>query len=222
MGWIDIVVIALVVLSAIIGLAKGLFESILSLFGTGLSLGIAIWASKPVANFISGIVNVNEFIVGLLEKYGVAEDGVVKILMQNFAVEQAADFLTIVASVILVFILIKLVIWLLAKLFDSATSNSSALSGLNRLLGLVFGAAKGLVFVGIGLAIASLVGSVAFTEQINTEIQKNQITSFVYNYVDNWVEDTLEDQLRKLIGEPEENEETVEATPITETVVEIA
>lgn len=217
MGWIDIVVIALVLISAIIGLSKGLFESILSIFGTVLSLFVAIWASKPVAGFLNSLANVDGFFANLLVKWGVADtSGNVTILFKTFKLADAASFVTLIASVILVFILIKLVIWLLAKLFDSATANNSALSGLNRLLGLIFGAAKGLLFVAFGFAIASLVSQVAFGTQIRAEIEKNKISNFVYKYVDDWVEENLEDQLQKLIGNPVEEEDETE-TPGEET-----
>ena len=209
MGWIDIVVIAIVAISAIIGLAKGLFESILSIFGTALSLFVAIWAGKPVAGFLNGIVDVNGFAAQLLTDWGIVQNNSVHILIWDFSLAQAAEFLTLVASIVVVFILIKLVIWLLSRLFDSATSNNSALSGLNRLLGLVFGAVKGAVFVVIGLAVASLVSQVAFGEQIRAEIEKNQITNFVYVYVDKYTEDLLQDQLQNLIGEPDAQ------TPVT-------
>lgn len=218
MGWIDIVVIALVLISAIIGLSKGLFESILSIFGSVLSLFVAIWASKPVAGFLNSLADVNAFFGKLLVDWGVADaSGNVKILFKTFTLADASSFVTLIASVILVFILIKLVIWLLSKLFDSATANNSALSGLNRLLGLLFGAAKGLLFVAFGFAIASLVSQVAFGAQIRAEIEKNTISNFVYKYVDDWVEENLEDQLQKLIGNPVEEEEETETPSGEET-----
>lgn len=220
MGWIDIVVIAILIIAAIIGLAKGFFESLLSLFGTGLALVAAYFAGVPVANFLNGIVDINGFIAGLLTDWGVAADGKVNILFQTFTVDKAANFVTIVLSIVVVFILIKLAILLLSKLFDSATKNNSALSGLNRLLGLVFGAVKGAVFVGILLVATSLVSTVAFSQQINDEISKNQMTNFVYNYVDTWVQDTLKDQLRKWIGDPETEETGTEETGTEETGTE--
>ena len=207
MRWIDIVIIAIVVISAIIGLYKGLFESILSIFGTLLSLFIAIWASKPVAGFLNSLVDINGFFENLLVKWGVADaNNTVNVLFNTYSVGDVANFMTIIATVIIMFILIKLVIWLLAKLFDSATANNSALSGLNRLFGLIFGAAKGLLIVGVGFVILSLVSHVAFGATIREEIEKNTIASFMYNQVDTWVEDVLEEQLQNLIGDPVDEE----------------
>ena len=48
MGWVDIVFICLIVLFAIVGICKGLFESILSIFSSALSIVVAILLSKNV------------------------------------------------------------------------------------------------------------------------------------------------------------------------------
>jgi len=201
MGWIDIVVIAIIAICAIVGLARGFFDSILALFGTVLSLGIAIWLSQPAVELVNRLVNLNAFFAGLLEQWGVAYGGQVSILTQIFSLEQAAHFVSIVAMVVLLFILIKLVIALLGKLFDSMTKNSSALSGLNRLFGLLFGALKGLAFVVVVLIVTSLISIVAFEQQINAELQKNQFTNFIFNHVDRWVESSLRDRLGDIIGD---------------------
>lgn len=209
MGWIDAVVIGIIVISAIIGLSKGLFESILSIFSTTLSLFAAIWASKPVAAFINSVVDLNGYIAVKLAEWGVAEGGTVNILLQTFTVEKAAYYCAIVLSAVVVWILIKIAIWLLARLFDSAVSSNSALSGLNRLLGLLFGAAKGLLIVGVLFALSTVVGIVSdsLSTKINNEIndpaKNNSISRFVYSYVHDWTVDQVDEYLHSLIGQPE-------------------
>lgn len=206
MGWLDIVVIGVIVISAIIGLSKGLFESILAIFGTALSLFIAIWASKPVASFVNGIVDLNSFLATQLTEWGVASGGNVSIIGLSFTVEKAAEYLAIILAGVAVWIAIKIVIWLLARLFDSAVSSSSALSGMNRLLGLVFGTAKGALMVAIVFVLTALVSQVAFSTQINNLINdpssNNSTSKFIYSYVKPWTEEQLQDYLTSLIGDP--------------------
>lgn len=217
MGWIDIIVIAFITISAIIGLAKGFFDSVLALFGTGLSIFIAIWASKPVTSLVSGIVDIPAAIKKLFINKGWAaiDAGTTNYVVEvdflgnrKFAIDVVSKFLTTVAIVIVLFVLLKLLIWILSKLFDSATQNSSALSGLNRLFGLFFGMAKGLAFVGIAFAIISIVGNFAFKEQINNPdgmFKNNKVSKFVYTYVDEWVDKTVPKQIEKLFesGKPQ-------------------
>lgn len=220
MHWIDIVIIAIVALTTIIGLSKGLFESILSIFGTALSLFVAIWASKPVAAFVNNIVDVAEFAKKFLEEQGIAQNGNVAVpIAGNFPVETVANFVSTVIIVLGVFILIKFVIFLLSKLFDSATANSSALSGLNRLLGMVFGFAKGSLFVVLAFALTSVLTQVGlFTTTISDTISKtSSITQFAYNKVDEFTEEKFKEEIIKLLGDPTtedvEEEEESETPP---------
>ena len=55
MNWIDIVFIAILVVFAIIGLWRGLFDSLLGLISSGVALAIAIFTAKPVAKFLNKI-----------------------------------------------------------------------------------------------------------------------------------------------------------------------
>lgn len=219
MNWIDIVFIAIIAISAIVGLAKGLFESILSLFGTALSLFVAIYASKPFAEFIAKFVDLNSILTNLLVGDGklIPTTGL-DILTLHYSPEQVVEYATILASILVMFILIKLVIWLLARLFDGATKNSSALSGLNRLLGFVFGIAKGGLFVAIALAATSLVSTFAFGSQIQDAINQTTITSKVYSYVDEFTQNQLEDKIREWLGDGTETEGETTEEPVTATI----
>ena len=202
MGWVDIVFIALLVIFAIIGLAKGLFESILSIFSSVLSVAIAILVSKPVTSLINKVVDTNKFFSELLVKWGwIGEEGAT-IFGKTYTVTQIGNACTTIASILAVWLLIKLAIWLLAKLFDSATTSSSALSGLNRVLGLVFGAAKGFLIACIGLGLAAIL-NICGVSGIGTLMEANPISNFAYKYVSEWVGTTLEDRIDNVLGKGE-------------------
>ncbi|MGN1222631.1 MAG: CvpA family protein [Christensenellales bacterium] len=70
---------------------------------------------------------------------------------------------------IVAFILIKLAILILSKIFDALKKDSPAFSGLDRLLGFIFGLAKSLVFIAVIFLIANLVQGVP---QIATFLDK--------------------------------------------------
>lgn len=196
MAWIDIVFIGIIVVFAIIGLVKGLFDSILSLVASVASIFLAFWASKPVAAFLNKIADVNEFFANfLVDKIGIPETGV-----EGQTLEELAAICTLVLSVIIVFVLIKIAVWLLAKLFDSVTAQSTAASGINRLLGLAFGAVKGFAIVLIALGVTSIASMVpAFDTNINNFLADSGMTRGTYNYVDEWVEEELEDRLKDFV-----------------------
>ncbi len=200
MGWVDIVFIVLIALFAIIGLSKGLFESLLGIFSSVLSVAIAISVSGPVTDFINKTVNANVFFGETLKSWGWITENGATIFGKVYSVEQIGNAVSVIVAIVAVWLLIKLAIWLLAKLFDSATSSSSALSGLNRVLGLIFGAAKGFIIGVVILGLASLL-SICGVANIKTTIEnESKFTNFVYGYVNEWVAKTVEDRVDDVLG----------------------
>ena len=188
--WVDIVFFAVIIVFALIGLWKGLFDSLLSLISTGVCLGIAIWLAKPCASFINNTIklDVPKLIDGLVGK--MTKETSFELFGMTFTRGQISGFLSMVFAGLIVFVLLKLGIYLLAKLFDSITTNDSALSGLNRLFGLFFGLLKGGVIVLVALSLCTVFSR--FTE-IETHIKKSTVTNWVYNYVDDFTEKQLKD-----------------------------
>lgn len=205
--WIDIVFIAIIIIFAIIGLVKGLFDSILSLCASVASIFLSFWASKPVAEFLNKLVDVNGFFRKFLENtLKVPETGV-----GGHTLDQLASVCTIVLSMIIVFVLIKAAVWLLAKLFDSVSANSTALSGMNRLFGLIFGAVQGFAVVLIILGLTSIASMVpAIDTKVNNFLDKSNITRHTYNYVNEWVNDELKDKIDDFINDLSKEDPTVE------------
>lgn len=199
MGWVDIVFIVVLVLFAIIGLAKGLFESILGIFSSVLSVGVAIMVQKPVTALINKIVDTNKFFGDLLVNWGWISPEGTTAFGKTYTVAQIGNACTVIVSIIAVWLLIKLAVLLLSKLFDSATTRSSALSGLNRVLGLVFGAAKGFIIVVVGLGLASVL-NICGVSNINSTMEANPMSNFIYKYVNEWVGTTLEDRIDDVLG----------------------
>lgn len=202
---IDGILIVLLVVSIIVGIAKGLVDSILSLVSTGIALLGAAFLSKHVANFVNKIFNFEDFVLKHLDG---AEEGSMKIFgvieLNNVEV---AKFAAWIATAVIVFILIKLVIYILAKMFESVIKNSPTVSGINRVLGMIFGALKGGVMVIVGLALCTLVCQLPFigTPTYNA-IQNTIITKPIYNFVEDFVEnnltqDKIEDIIDKIISD---------------------
>lgn len=210
MAWIDIVFIAIIVIFAIVGLVKGLFDSILSLVASVASIFLAFWAGKPVAEFLNKMVGLNSFFEKALTSIGISESG-----LANHSLQELASVCSLVLSMLIVFILIKVAVWLLAKLFDSVTANSTALSGMNRLLGLVFGAVKGFAIVLIVLGLTAVV-SIYVTPvgtKVNNFLENSSITMKTYNYIEEWVDNDLRDKIDDFIHDlakdaPKDEEES--------------
>ena len=191
MSWFDIIFIAIVAIFAIVGLWKGLLDSVLGLVTTLVSIVLSIWWAKPVAKFLRRIVDIDNIFFKML-KGAFAEKETIKVLgVISLTREKLSAFLTVALSAVIIFILIRLSVWVVSKLFDSATASNSALSGLNRVFGLVFGVVKGLIVCCAILAGLFVIGNTGLAKNLDTKLDNTKVVSFFYKYTGDYVTDKL-------------------------------
>lgn len=239
MAVIDIIVIAVLLVFAIVGMVKGFLNTIISLFGTFASLGVAILCAKPVASFLNKIFNIVGSISGKLmgtitgvspfqsgyegiadgltgaelkeylasnpdtntfkdrvfrlfiedskvfeaesataEAYAAADQSVVQ-----YMAERLAGIITLIIAAVVVFILLKIAVLILSKLFDAITKNR-AISGIDRTMGLLFGLAKGALLVCVVLGVFYLLAN----STVQSWIDGSTVTRWVYKYVTEFVD----------------------------------
>lgn len=184
--WIDVIFFAILIIFATTGVIKGLFDSLLGLISTGLSFAIAILCAKPATSFLGKIFPIPEMFKKMLKEDSYSLFGKV------FTEDQVATFLTIVLVILIVFILIRVGIWLLARLFASAVEKSTIGSGLNKVLGGLFGLAKGFIIVIVLLVFCSFLTRVSIFDGLEEKLQSSTCTRFVYNYVSDTTEKIME------------------------------
>ena len=206
---IDGVLIAIIVVSLIIGICKGLIDSVLGLLGTAIAVVAGVFGAKFLSNFVNRIFNLETFVLGKLE--GGAE-GTAKFFGGEFSNVDIAKFCVWVLTVVIIFLIVKLAIFILAKIFESVVANSPRLTGINRVLGMLFGTVKGLI-VALGIvAIGSLVSEVPGIGKLVTDkIAETKVTSFAYKYVDEFVDENgtsekVQEIVDKIVSEAESSE----------------
>jgi len=210
---IDVVLIAIIVISAVIGIWKGFIDSLLSLVGTTLAGVGGVFLAKFVAPFVNRVFGLEEF---LMSKLG---DPSAEAMFATKA--EFAKFGVWVITVLALFLILKLAIFILAKIFESVVKNSPAISGINRVLGMVFGIVKGAVTVLLLLVIANFAVKIpGIGDTINAKIGETKICKWVDGHVDEFVEDNLtkekiDDIIDRIVTEATGNQETTE-TPSTE------
>ena len=89
-----------------------------------------------------------------------------------------AGIAAMVISAVVMFILIRIAILLLAKLFDALTKNK-AIGGLDRVVGLLFGLLKGALLVFVVLSVFYLIANTT----VDGWIQNSVVTKWLYQYV---------------------------------------
>jgi uncharacterized membrane protein required for colicin V production len=212
---IDVVLIAIIVICAIIGIVKGLFDSILGLIGTGIALGVAVFTAKYLSNTLNSIINIEQWVLDKLDASGES----VKFFggKIEYSNVEVAKFAVWIITVIVIFLVIKLAILILSKIFESVVQNSPTVSGINRVLGMIFGALKGGVTVAIILALCSLLSQVPFIgSTITDKIGETKVTNTVYKYVDDFVETQLtKEKIDDIIDRIVTENQTPEDAPVS-------
>lgn len=119
--------------------------------------------------------------------YGIGEADLVSSLTSNMG-----NFACLVFTVIILFILIRIAVLMLSKLFNAITKNHS-FGAVDRCVGLLFGLIKGgLCVFGVLAVIYSL--SPIFGS-INTLVENSPFTNWLYGYVNqliNWVVSSID------------------------------
>ncbi|MEA3639433.1 MAG: CvpA family protein [Lamprobacter sp.] len=123
MIWVDYVIIAIIALSALVGLARGLVREVISLVVWVAALAAAWLFYEPVALQLTPWISTPSLRIG------------VAVLILVFAV--------LIAGAIFGYLLATLV-------------DKTGLTGTDRLLGVVFGGARGVVLVALMVFLASL------------------------------------------------------------------
>lgn len=196
MALIDIIFIVFIGLFALVGFYKGLVDSILSLFGTLASLALAIFGGVYIANYVRTLIDIDGYLDSFLVDILKVTEESVSFLGMDIARTTIANYLGTILICILTFIVIRLTISTIGKIFGSLTDSSKLLKSANRLLGLAFGALKGLLLVCCFFIVLSMVNFVEpIRVQIEPAIEDTKIVSVVYEKTNEFVEDKLRDKL---------------------------
>lgn len=102
------------------------------------------------------------------------------------------NFVTLFVGAIVLYILIKIVLSLLAKLFDKVEENK-ALNGLDRVMGFLFGALKGLLIVAVLLVVCRIITFIPFINDFMSDLLDSaewlsKYANWLYEMLDSLIE----------------------------------
>ena len=199
----DLIIIAILVLSIIMGYKKGLINVIFNIFAFFIALIATIILYRPVANIIINNTEIDDkiksAIINNITEEKQSEESSSNTGMQKYiedAIKNTADeaksqvietvantvsirAVEILTSIIL-FIVIRAVLIVL-KVFTQAIANLPLIKQFNELGGVVYGIAKGLIIVYIILTIMYFVVSINGKGNIAEAINNSYITKILCN-----------------------------------------
>ena len=224
---VDIILIAIIVFFAIIGLCKGFVKSLVSLFKGLTDVVIAIVLAKPIAKLLSGIGAIYNMVsnaiaklvpIGVLiseESFNglsgtvtgkqlaevVPHGNILKIFFKSMFEETTTyetyeqlsnvfnsavvNIAMVVIAFILVFLLLCITLTIITHIFLNK-AGEARLPILDKPLGLLFGAAKGVVFVVMILFAIRLVSSIPVVESVISPFLDGKVYTFASGYVNGW------------------------------------
>ena len=217
MPWLDIIIIAILVISAIIGLAKGFLQTLINLCGTLLTLILAIWLAGPMCNLLDGWFSLSGALSNSVSSTvaGYCESGTLPWLVDKFAglllgtdyatryTINSPEFITalsdaighilgVVISAIILFILLKILLKLLSKIFDVITRNRT-INSLDKFLGFLLGTLKGAVTCFCIFGVTYILSSALpfITDLITPLLESNTIGGTFYQWVCNIIDNHI-------------------------------
>lgn len=164
----------------------GLMDGVVSDFG---SYDFPAPAAVPASTYIDSF-NVSGILKSLLSAMLGSETIPAGANVAEWFSTQLGGLLTTLCSAIVLFILIRIALAMLAKLFDKITENKTV-NGLDRVLGFVFGAFKGLLYVAVAIALINLLCVIPFindfvTEWLNKTTLLNDYAKWIFELLDNF------------------------------------
>ena len=200
--FLDVVIVAILVLNIIMGYKKGLINVIFNIFAFLIAIVITIVLYKPVSNIIIENTNIKDNIKSMIinnnkreekeqntytndiQKYienavqGVADEA------KDVATENAANVIATKAieilTCIILFILTRIVLIIL-KFLTETVANLPLIKQCNKIGGLIYGIIKGLIIIYLILTIMFFVVSIKSNGEIANMIEQSYITKILYN-----------------------------------------
>lgn len=181
----DLIIIAIIVLSALLAYRKGLINLSIQLCAVIISVVIIILIYKPISNLIINTTGIDETIQNtLLEKATEImqneneESGQIVEMAQNEMLPETARTLSINIVqgmvIIILYILIRI-----ALRFVTALANFVAklpiINQFNKIGGIIYGVLRGLLIVYIALLIISLAGEVNKDNSVYVTVEQSYI-----------------------------------------------
>ena len=171
---IDIILIAIILLSAFLGYKKGLVKLGAKLFAGLIAIIITIVIYKPVSEMIINNTSLDEKIQSTIIQNA-----------NNILPQQAEDIAKNVVRVItavVLFIGVKIILSIIISLLDFVAS-LPILKEFNEMGGIVYGLVRGILIVGVCILLLGAYTKVNPENTLNSEVQNSHLTKIIYEKI---------------------------------------
>ena len=199
--FIDIVIVAILLLSVIMGYKKGLVNVIFNLCAFLVAIIITVILYKPIAGIVINNTQIDENIEQTIIEKGTSEkeentdeasslDKYIEKYVQDAAVDAKNEAVQIAAkaiavnvvniiTAILLFIIVRIAL-IFVKFLVEALAELPIIKQFNKAGGILYGALRGLIIIYVLLAILFFIVFVNNNIEISSAIDSSIITKYLY------------------------------------------
>ena len=182
---VDIIIVAIIALSAFLAYRKGLITLAIQLVAVIIAVVLTLILYKPISNLVVNITGIDEMIQNsILEKAndimtnGEETSNQVVDTIQNNMLPETARVISINiiqgAVILLLYVLIRIALKFVTALAN-LISKLPVLNQFNKLGGVIYGLLRGLLIVYIVLLIINLSGEINPQNEVYTSVQESYI-----------------------------------------------
>lgn len=190
---IDIILIAIVLLSAFLGYKKGLVKLGAKLFAGIIAIILTIIVYKPVSEMIIKNTSIDEKIkdtiiqnaTNVIDENVQVQNNITNQVENNILPEQAENLsksVVYAVTAVVLFIVVKIILSIVISLMDFVAS-LPLLKQFNEVGGIVYGLVRGVLIVAICILLMGAYTKINPESELNSKIQSTHITKMIYENI---------------------------------------
>lgn len=190
---IDVILVAIILLSAFLGYKKGLVKLGAKLFAGIIAIILTIIIYKPVSEMIIKNTSIDEKVrdtiiqnaTNIMEENKQLPDAITNQVQNNILPEQAENIaknLVHAVTAVVLFLAVKIILSIVISLMDFV-ANLPLLKQFNEIGGIVYGLVRGVLIVCICVILMGVYSKINPESSLNKEIQNTYITKMIYNKI---------------------------------------
>lgn len=190
---IDIILVAILLLSAFLGYKKGLVKLGTRLFAGIIAIIVTIVIYKPVSNMIINNTQIDEKIENiilentpnLISNDSQITNSITNQIENQILPEQSKNIsknIVYIVTAIVLFILVKIVLSIIISLMDFV-ANLPILKQFNEVGGIIYGLVRGTLIVCICILLMGIFIKINPESALNNQIQNSHLTKIIYENI---------------------------------------
>ena len=190
---IDLILIAIVLLSAFLGYKKGLVKLGAKLFAGIIAIIITIVIYKPVSEMIIKNTSIDEKIqnsiiqntTNIINENVQEQNKITDNIEKNILPEQARNIsknVVYAVTAIVLFIVVKIILSIIISLMDFV-ANLPILKQFNEIGGIVYGVVRGILIICVCILLIGVYSKINPSNSLKNKVQDSYLTKLVYEKI---------------------------------------